>query len=102
MEIVRACTDSGGGGFPLFPVARVVSMSDAVRYLALRADSLGGLADMNLRELGFVSSPSSPAAAAAAAKALVTVSPTIPAVEAFALMCHRGVVPPRTHVTLSS
>lgn len=71
-------------------------MSDAVRYLALHADNLGGLADMNLRELGFVSSSMSspaPAAAAAAAKALVTVAPTIPAIEAFTLMCNRGVDP---------
>jgi hypothetical protein len=69
-------------------------MSDAVRYLALRADHLGGLADMSLCELGFVpttklSSPES-SAAAAAAKALVTVAPTIPAIEAFAQMSGRG------------
>lgn len=69
-------------------------MSDAVRYLALHADNLGGLADMNLRELGFApSSTSSPASTAAAEKALVTVAPTIPAIEAFTLMCNRGVDP---------
>ena len=77
-------------------IVRVVSMSDAVRFLALRADKLGGLADMNLRLLGFVSSSSSSsppttAAVGGGGGALVTVAPNVPAIEAFALMCNRGV-----------
>ena len=62
---------------------------------------------MNLRELGFVYSPGSPAAAAAQAAGLVTVPPTVPAIEAFALMCSKGVertrgrTRARAHVTHS-
>ena len=62
-------------------VTRVFSMSDAVRYLALRSDDMGGLEDMTLAELGLGQDT----------ERLVTVDPSCPAVEAFARMCRKGV-----------
>ena len=66
-------------------ITRVVSMSDAVRYLASRADHLGGLAEMNLRRLGLVGRASE------IEGGLVVVPPTTPAIEAFALMREKRV-----------
>lgn len=66
-------------------ITRVVSMSDAVRYLASRADHLGGLAEMNLRRLGLVGRASE------IDGGLVVVPPTTPAIEAFALMREKRV-----------
>ena len=66
-------------------ITRVVSMSDAVRYLASRADHLGGLAEMNLRRLGLVGRASE------IDGGLVVVPPTAPAIEAFALMREKRV-----------
>ena len=78
-----------------------MSMSDAVRYLALHLDSLGGLAglaDMTLTDLGLVPAdmpaaddPAFHGSADEAPSALVTVRPTMPAIEAFELMCRLGV-----------
>ena len=66
-------------------ITRVVSMSDAVRYLASRADHLGGLAEMNLRRLVLVGR------ASGIEGGLVVVPPTTPAIEAFALMREKRV-----------
>ena len=62
-------------------ITRVFSMSDAVRYLALRSDDMGGLEDMTLAELGLGQDT----------ERLVTVDPSVPAIEAFARMCHKSV-----------
>ena len=62
-------------------IVRVFSMSDAVRYLALRSHDMGGLEDMTLAELGL----------GADTEKLITVDPATPAIEAFARMCHEQV-----------
>lgn len=71
-------------------IERIVSMSDAVRYLAVNVERLGGMADASLRDLGL-------AAETAARekkkkkKKLIAVPPTTPAIEAFARMCDERV-----------
>jgi 5'-AMP-activated protein kinase regulatory gamma subunit len=81
-------------------IARIVSMSDAVRYLAVKADELGDMADASLEDLGLCRGGSAAAATAVSMTeterkkkppALVTVPPTIPAIEAFARMCEARV-----------
>ena len=69
---------------------RVFSMTDAVRFLALEANNLGGLADMNLREIGFVAHLKVQCDVADKAPP-VTVGPTVPAIEVFAEMQKKGV-----------
>ena len=81
-------------------IARIVSMSDAVRYLAVKADELGDMADASLEDLGLCRGGSAAAATAVSMTeterkkkppALVTVPPTISAIEAFARMCDERV-----------
>ena len=97
-------------------ISRVVSMSDAVRFIASRADDLGAFADASLTALGLVraaeekedaeraeaereASAKHPSASSSKARKppkarrrrLVTVPPTLPAMEAFAKMRDEGV-----------
>ena len=79
-------------------IQRIVSMSDAVRYLAMNVERLGGMADASLRELGLaaetaatVSPEKKTAAHEKKKKKLVAVPPTTPAIEAFARMCEERV-----------
>ena len=79
-------------------IARIVSMSDAVRYLAVKADELGDMADASLEDIGLCRGGSAAAATAVSMteterkkKPLVTVPPTTPAIEAFARMCEARV-----------
>ena len=78
--------------------SRIVSMSDAVRYLAVNVERLGGMADASLRELGLaaetaatVSPEKKTAAHEKKKKKLVAVPPMTPAIEAFARMCEERV-----------
>jgi len=61
----------------------VISMSDVVRYVSKNRSKLGDLLNKTIHDLGFISTDADPAD-------LVTVGPTIPAIEAFAHMakCH--------------
>jgi 5'-AMP-activated protein kinase regulatory gamma subunit len=69
-------------------IERIVSMSDAVRYLAVNVERLGGMADASLRDLGLAAET---AAREKKKKKLIAVPPTTPAIEAFARMCDERV-----------
>jgi len=69
-------------------IERIVSMSDAVRYLAVNVERLGGMADASLRDLGLAAET---AAREKKKKKLIAVPPTTPAIEAFARMCNERV-----------
>ena len=69
-------------------IERIVSMSDAVRYLAVNVERLGGMADASLRDLGLAAAT---AAREKKKKKLIAVPPTTPAIEAFARMCDERV-----------
>ena len=69
-------------------IERIVSMSDAVRYLAVNVERLGGMADASLRDLGLAAET---AAHEKKKKKLIAVPPTTPAIEAFARMCDERV-----------
>ena len=69
-------------------IDRIFSMSDAVWYLAVNAERLGGMADASLKDLGLCCSG---AAETATKKTFVAVPPATPAIEAFARMCEEHV-----------
>ena len=68
-------------------IERIFSMSDAVRYLAVNVERLGGMADASLKDLGLCRS----SAAETAKKTFIAVPPATPAIEAFARACEERV-----------
>lgn len=67
-------------------MCQIISMSDAVRFLAANVDKLKTLANVTLRDLGLVTADDNEKT-----KNLETVPPTTPAIEAFTLMVRSGV-----------
>ena len=68
-------------------IERIFSMSDAVRYLAVNVERLGGMADASLKDLGLCRS----SAAETAKKTFIAVPPATPAIKAFARACEERV-----------
>ena len=70
-------------------ITQIMTMSDAVRYIASNVLSLKTLCKMSLQDLGFVGDERS--GSTSTKQKLVAVPPTTPAIEAFAMMCASGV-----------
>ena len=70
-------------------ITQIMTMSDAVQYIASNVLSLKTLCKMSLQDLGFVGDERS--GSTSTKQKLVAVPPTTPAIEAFAMMCASGV-----------